>query len=182
MFLKVSRFGRLLSFCSLLALTPACSVHKLTGEVMSEYTNQHLRPYLLSRQDLDMACELGVSMGSFILSFEQFWPELEDSNRRPVELASIPTLATAALCAEEEATEAALSSLRALRFAGGSEGDLRLAFSQSAQDARIVQKRAHARAALRYYEAFQRSERLFKTSCPEDEGEELGLLFGLIAG
>ena len=66
-FLKVSRFGRLLSFCSLLALTPACSVHKLTGEVMSEYTNQHLRPYLLSRQDLDMACELGVSMGSFIL-------------------------------------------------------------------------------------------------------------------
>ena len=162
----------------------ACSIHKMTGEVMTEYTVEHLSPHLLMSEDLEMACELGISMGPFILSFGQFWPDHEDSGGRMLDQAAVPTLATAALCSEEAAVEAELRSLRVLRGARAAESEAaRLLVSERAQDARIVQKRAHARAARRYYAAYQRSARLYpEARCPEGEREELTLLFGLISG
>ena len=117
----------------------ACSVHTLTGNTMSDYTAEHLAPYILGSDDLEMACELGISMGGFLLSFERVMDT-------PPDEAGIATLLTAAQCSEQKAWEEELRGARALKLGQGSE----------LRDAQISQMRAHGRAARRYYEAYRR--------------------------
>ena len=115
-----------------------CSIHKMTGNTMIDYTLDHLTPYILGTEDVGMACELGVSMGPFLMSFERVID-------RP-DQASVATMVTAALCAEQKAWDEELRALRAFK-------DQRVA---EYKDARIAQKRAHGVAAHRYYLAYQR--------------------------
>ena len=97
-------FGALMIIATTLS---GCSIHAMTGDVMTEYTTEHLTPYLLGTDDLDMACELGVSMGQFLLSFERV-------TSRP-DQAAVSTMTTAALCAELAVSREELRGLRALK-------------------------------------------------------------------
>lgn len=146
-----------------------CSVYSLTGKTMTEYTVDHLAPHVLATQDLEMACEMGVSLGPFLMSFA-----------RPIEAephkAAVPTFLTAALCADFRTWEAELTYLRAIKQQQ----------SAASQDARIVKKRANRDAAQRYWKAYQHMTALYGKGdqCPEDleEVDELTMLMGLIAG
>ncbi len=143
-----------------------------TGDVMSGYTVDHMVPYLMASGDVDMACETGVSMGAFLMSFEQV-------SKRP-NRAALVTLLSAGMCAEARAWDAELARLRALH------GDRPVA----AQDARIVEVRAHALAARRYHRAYERLVAAFGPpgtgKCPTLHGSDsllylLGLSAGLLA-
>mgnify|MGYP000088388029 CR=1 FL=1 len=155
----------LLISCVSLSIS-ACSIHGMTGNVMSEYTVKHLSPYVLGTQDLSMACEMGASMGPFLLSFERV-------SDRP-DMAAIPTFMTAALCAEQVVWEAELRALRAERSANASEY----------KDALVAQKRAHGVVALRYYNAYLRMQRLFGEDCAKvkNADDQLVLLLGMMGG
>jgi hypothetical protein len=152
---------------SALAISGAgCSVHALTGDTMSEYTTLHLTPYLLSKRDVSMACEVGVSLGPYLLSFERV--------TTPPDQAAVSTLVTAALCAEQESWTEELRALRAFRAGDAAES----------QDARVAQRRAHGLAAARYAAAYDRMTQLYPEGpCAElDETGELTTLLGLLAG
>ena len=134
---------------------------------MIDYTLDHLTPYILGTEDVGMACELGVSMGPFLMSFERVID-------RP-DQASVATMVTAALCAEQKAWDEELRALRAFK-------DQRVA---EYKDARIAQKRAHGVAAHRYYLAYQRMVSRYGVTCKEEEvGEidQLTMVMGMIAG
>ncbi|MCB9536224.1 MAG: hypothetical protein H6704_08160 [Myxococcales bacterium] len=153
----------------LAALATGCSLKAMTGDMMSEYTVDELTPFLLASDDLGMACETGVSMGSYLMSFER----VTDAPNK----AAVSTLVTAGACAQIEAWEAELRSLRALH-AGDAAG---------AQDARIAEKRANAVAARRFYRAWKYLVAEYGVpgeTCPEleDESDELIWLLGMLAG
>ncbi len=154
-----------MSLVSLLSLS-ACSIHGMTGDVMSDYTVKHLSPYVLGTSDLTMACEMGSSMGPFLLSFERVTDQPD--------MAAIPTFMTAALCAEQVVWEAAL---RAIRAENAGE-------AAAYKDALVAQKRAHGVVAHRYYSAYQRMNRLFGERCAdlENEDQQLVMLLGLMGG
>lgn len=152
-------------------LGSGCSVNKLTGDTLSQYTADHLAPYVLGTDDVGMACEMGVSMGPLLLSFERV--------TAPPDYAAVPTLVTAALCAEQQVWEEELRSVRAYRAQQVAEYT----------DALTAQKRAHGVAASRYWRAYQRVDHLFPESmyvsgaCPElNELDELTMVMGLISG
>jgi hypothetical protein len=142
--------------------------HRSTGGIMSSYTEQHMVPYMMASDDLAMSCETGVSMGSFLMSFERVTD--------PPERAGLVTLLAAGMCAEAEAWEAELRQLRAVWEGRASE----------ARDARIAEQRHHALAASRFFRAHQRLEHAFGPigeGCPElDEEDEIFYLLGLSAG
>ncbi|MDF1565612.1 MAG: hypothetical protein P1V51_21420 [Deltaproteobacteria bacterium] len=144
------------------------TLYRQTGKVMSGYTVEHMVPALMSDDDVGMACETGVSMGGFLMSFERVTDVPEQ--------AGSVTMLSAAMCAEAEAWEAELRGLRALH-----EGR-----ATAAQDARIAEKRAHSLAARRFLRAFELSEAAFGEvggACPKlDEGEGAFYLLGLSAG
>ena len=144
----------------------ACSRHSLVGSTMTDYTVNHLAPYLLSSDDMRMACELGVSMGPYLLSFERVMKAPDE--------AGIPTLVTAALCAELRVWEQDLRATRAFKQQQVSEY----------KDALISQKRAHSDAARRYYQAYVRMQRHYGETCVEDASrhDELAMLLGFVAG
>lgn len=142
-----------------------------TGDIMSGYAEQHMFPYLMASDDLSMACETGVSMGAFLMSFER----VTDPPRR----AALVTLLSAGMCAEAEAWESELRQLRAVREGASSE----------AQDARLAEQRSHALAASRFAAAWEQFEGAFGPAgegCPELEGNDqilylLGLSSGMLA-
>jgi len=141
----------------------------MTGDVMSEYASDHMLPYLLAYGDTDVACATGQAMGSFLNSFERVTD--------PPHSAAIPTLVSAATCAQNTAWEADLRALRAIK-----EGRV-----NDAKDARVVEKIAHSVAARRLSEAYQRTISLYKDpadGCPSFDGskEELVWLMGMLAG
>jgi len=115
-----------------------------------------------------MACETGVSMGAFLMSFERVTD--------PPHKAALVTLLAAGMCAEADAWEADLLQLRAVR-----DGQ-----SSDARDARIAKQRHHAVAAERFYAAYLQAEAHFGGlggTCPElEEGEEILYMLGLSAG
>ena len=155
--------------CALLALASCQSaVYSTTGKVMSAYAVDHILPSMMQSDDVGMACETGVSMGSFLMSFER----VAD---RP-DKAALVTLMSAGMCAEGEAWEAELTQLRALRDSRASE----------AQDARIREKEAHYTAARRFHEAYQRLVSAYgdpTIQCPSlQPADEIIFLLGLSAG
>jgi hypothetical protein len=115
-----------------------------------------------------MASETGVSMGSYLLSFERV--------TSPPRRAAISTMLSAAQCADELAWQEELRGLRAIF-----KGD-----AHEAQDARIAEKRAHAVAAARYHRAFVSLVAAYGVPaelCPElDREDEILWLLGLLAG
>lgn len=166
------RTALVVSLCCVGSLT-GCrgTLYRQTGKMMSGYTVDHMVPAMMADEDVGMACETGVSMGSFLMSFERV-------TQVPKQAGSV-TMLSAAMCAEATAWDEELRGLRALH-----EGR-----STEAQDARIAEKRAHAVAAKRFLRAFQLSEEAFGKvggTCPKLAPEDgafflLGLSAGLLA-
>jgi hypothetical protein len=153
-----------------LAAAPGCQrmIYRSTGDVMGSYAVDHMVPEMMASDDLAMACETGVSMGGFLMSFGRV--------TRAPDKAALVTLLSAGMCAEAEAWEADLRQVRALRDGRAAE----------ARDARIAAQRAHAVAAARFHGAFQRLTAAYGPPgeiCPRlaDDDEVLYLL-GLSAG
>lgn len=143
-------------------------LYSQTGSVMSGYTVDHMVPYVMQSDDVSMACEMGVSMGTFLLSFGR----VTDAPNA----GGVVTMLSAAMCAEGDAWEEELRGLRAIRNEDAS----------AAQDARISEKRAHQIAAQRFHAAFQMAEAQWGTvgdGCPElEEKHELIYMLALSAG
>jgi hypothetical protein len=144
-------------------------LYSQTGDVTANFAVEHMTPYVLATDDADAACMTGVALGNFTMAFERV-------TDRP-DLAALSALVSAAICAEGQAWEAELESIRASR-AGRAD---------DAQDARLQEKRLHARAARRYHAAWQRLVAAWGTpggDCPELETrpEKALYLMGLIAG
>lgn len=149
-----------------LALT-GC-VNQITGDVMSDYSSEHLIPYVLEHGDTGMACETGVSLGHFLASFARV---TDDPHR-----AAIPTLLSAGVCAQQAAFEADLRSRRAF-FRG---------IPSEALDARTEEQRHNLIAARRFHEAWTRTVAQYGEpgeKCPELEEryDELVYLLGLVS-
>lgn len=155
-----------LSFSLTLFWSLGCSVHSMTGSVISEYTVDHLIPHVLSTDDLDMACEMGSSMGPFLLSFERVTD--------PLDQAAVPTFMTSAMCAEKRVWQAEVRALLAERARQVPE----------MRDALIVQRREHAVTASRYFAAYSHMKKLLGEGCERLDGPqtELTMLLGLMGG
>jgi hypothetical protein len=136
--------------------------------MMSSYAVEHVMPFTMAASDVGMACETGVSMGYFLISFGRVTDEPDK--------AALVTLLPAGMCAEGEAWEQELRAARALREQRATE----------AQDARMVEKQRHAVAAKRFHGAWLRLVAAFGEpgeQCPEfEENDEALYLLGLNAG
>ena len=60
----------ILALITSLGLSGCSSVYGLTGDVLSSYAVEHMAPYVLSSEDMYMACEDGRSIGNLLMSFE----------------------------------------------------------------------------------------------------------------
>ncbi len=146
-----------------------CSMHALTGDMLNDFTVQHMTPYLMSTDDVGIGCETGVSLVSMVLAYDRV--------TKPANKAAVGSLATAASCAQEVAWENELRQIRAVKAGNASE----------AKDARIAEKRAHGQAAARFYRAYQRTVAHYGEpggECPklEHESDEITYLLGLTSG
>jgi len=151
------------------ALISGCSLHAMTGDMMSEYTWLHVNPYLLSTDDTGMACETATGTNGMLLAYSR----VTDTPHK----AAIGVYLTSAGCAEAKAWEAELETLRALR-AGKSE---------VAMDARARQKRALGQSAHRLYASWNHMISHYgdpAQGCPEfdDDSDELAWFMGNLAG
>lgn len=167
-----SSLRRPLHSLTLLLLTSllfgGCSLHKMTGDMLSEYAVEHLNPFMLAFGDTQMACELAQSLGGQMLSYERV-------TDRPNK-AGVVVMASAGICTEQQAWAEELRSLRAIKRADAA----------GAQDARIEEKRLHLLAAQRFQLAFDYMEAQFgavSDKCPKfkDQSDELTWLLGSIA-
>ncbi len=144
-------------------------IYKMTGNTMGGYAAEHLVPYMMASDDVNMACQTGVSLGSFLMSFERV-------NASP-DRAALVSLQAAGMCAEAKAWEAELRRLRAASDRRPSE----------AQDALTEEKREHQIAAHRFYDAYRRLAAFVgpaeSNGCPKiDADDEVLYLLGLSAG
>ena len=162
---------RLASLAVALSPSVGCKgfMYSQTGAVTTGFAVDHMTPWMMSRDDVDLACQTGSGLGEFTASFER----VTDRPDKAVLSAWVP----AASCAEAAAWEAELRGMRALR-----EGQV-----SEAQDARLDEKRMHERAARRYYTAWTRLVAAYGepgTACPEfeDRNDEALYLLGLISG
>lgn len=149
-------------------LGAGCSLQAMTGDMLTEYTVQHLNPFMLELGDLGMACEIAQSLGGQLLSYERV-------TDRPNK-AGVATMASAGSCIEAEAWEHELRGLRAIKRADAGE----------AQDARIAEKGLHAVAARRFYMGYGYLVHQYGEpggKCPKfkDETDELTWLLGSIS-
>lgn len=144
------------------------TMQSTTGDVMSDYSTRHLIPWVLASGDTGIACETGVSMVSFLVSFERVTD--------PPYGAAIPTLLSAGICAQEQAYEADLASRRAIRRAD----------VPAAKDARYLEKRFNVVAARRFLSAWEATVSMFGepgAGCPDFETryEELVYTLGMVS-
>ncbi len=147
----------------------SCSIYGMAGDKVSEYSLEHVAPYLMGTDDLAMGCATGEAMTGVLLSFSR----VTDS---PDKVAAA-TFLTAGLCAEFDAREHELAGLRAVKAGNSSE----------AQDALIAEKRAHALAAKRYYKGANHLVAAYGEigdKCPkfEDDNDQLIYMIGLLSG
>lgn len=147
----------------------SCSIYGMAGDKVSEYSLEHVAPYLMGTDDLAMSCATGEAMTSVLLSFSR----VTDS---PDKIAAA-TFLTAGLCAEFDAREYELAGMRAVK-----EGR-----SAEAQDALIAEKRAHALAAKRYFKGANHLVAAYGeigNKCPkfEDDNDQLIYMVGLLSG
>jgi hypothetical protein len=135
---KLSKPAITVLLLSMLALQGCTPVYKTTGDVLVSYGRAEMTPYLLTYDDLDMACATGEAMTPFLVSFESV-------NANPTRLAVL-TNSMAAVCAQERALEHELRYIRAIQNGQAAE----------ARDARTLQKRYSSVAGARLYESYQR--------------------------
>lgn len=153
-----------------LTLQGCTAIYKATGDILVNYGRAEMTPYLLTYNDLDMACATGESLTPFLVSFESV-------NANPTRLAVL-TNSMAALCAQQRALEQELRYVRALQNGLAAE----------ASDARTLQKRYSAVAGARLYESHQRSlaeyGEVTDKRCPRlrTDFDEMVFMIGLLNG
>ncbi|MBS8239818.1 hypothetical protein DYI22_04800 [Marinobacter lipolyticus] len=145
-------------------------MYKTTGDVMQGFSKNHTVPYLLESSDLAMGCAMSEATAPLLMSFGRVTSE-------PDQLAVMLYL-SAGGCAEEQAREYELQGLAALRAMN----------ADTAEDAMIRQKRAHATAAKRYFRGWQHHNTFYgepgNGECPDfdDDLDEFIYLAGLLSG
>ncbi len=154
-----------------LAALPGCGmVYKTTGDVLVSYGRAEMVPYLMTYQDVGMACATGEALTPLLLSFESVGSD-------PDKLATL-VYTVAATCTESMALEEELRYMRAVK-----EGRV-----NEAQDARSRQKELAEISARRQYEAYRRSFVEFGEAdngkCPRlrSDFDELVWMIGQISG
>ena len=152
-----------------LTLFSGCSIQKMAGEAVIEYTHDQAVPYLMAQGDLASACQMGQSLGPVLASFSRV--DLQPQN------IGIATHMAAGMCAEFDQRTAELARLRALHENRTSE----------AQDALIREKQGHRLAALRMIQAYEDAMMTFgdmSQQCRhfENTTDELLSLLGLASG
>jgi hypothetical protein len=154
-----------------LALLQGCSIYKLAGDQIIQFSKGEMVPYLLTYDDTQMSCSAGEALTPLLMTFEAV-------GSNPNQMAIIVFTASG-MCAETEALEQELRYLRAVKLQQVSE----------AQDARIAQKRWHELAARRQYAAHQRFL-LYYGEMPagqcsknlDSDFDQLMYMVGLVAG
>lgn len=169
-----SSHQRLCRFAGLLALAlmlQGCSIiYKTTGDILVSFGRSEMTPYLLTYDDVEMACTTGTAFTPFLASFEQ----VHSSPERLVVL----TYSMAAVCAQEQALEQTLRYMRAMDH--GRAG--------VARDARTQEKHYSKLAASRLYESHRRAVRAYgeptENSCPRlrTDFDELVFMVGWLNG
>ncbi len=145
-------------------------IYKTTGDVLINFGQDEMLPYMMTQEDAAMGCAIGESMTPLLMSFQRV-------GSNPDKL-GVLVYVTASTCAEERALEEELRYSRALQAGNTNE----------ARDARTNQKRYHAMAAERQYEAYKRLSREYKRmdddTCPRlrNDFDELVWMVGLIGG
>ena len=151
-------------------LLSGCSIQKMAGEKVLDFTHDEAIPYLMAQGDIGAACSMGQSMGPVVSSMSRL--ELEPDN------IGIATNMAAGMCAENEQRAAELDRMRAL-YEGKTE---------AAQDAMIREKQGHRLAALRMVQAYENAVKVYgdfdADHCPsyESSTDELLSLLGLSSG
>lgn len=157
--------------CIVLSLSlSSCSMYEMTGDTMTSFAVDHALPQNMTGGDIEMSCTGGMSQAPLLDAFGRVLDE-------PPHRAKILTYSSSGMCAELQGWEAELARLRAVREGRTAE----------AQDARIVEKRAHLAAALRNQTAYVHTVEAYGEpgqGCPELETEhdELLYLLGLSSG
>jgi len=147
-------------------------LHKMTGDVMTGYAQQHNTPYVLAMTDVGMACSLGESVDPLLYSFSRV-------THAPEKTGSL-MLGLSGVCMEQETAAEELRYLRADYRGNTSE----------MRDARESMQRKYGVMAERRLMAYERMLRGFNykpepgSSCPTfyTDQDEITFLLGLAAG
>lgn len=155
------------------ALTGCGMIYKTTGDVLVGYGEADMMPYVLTNNDVPMACGMGKSLTPLLMSFESVGSD-------PDKL-GVMVYTTAATCSDAHALDAQLRYMRDIK-----SGDV-----TDAQDARIVQKRWAAISASRQWTAYKRALKAYggmkDGQCPDLDSDfdqtvwMVGMLSGLQA-
>ena len=144
---------------------------KPTGDAVTLMGEAHVTPYLLTTDDLEAGCAGAEALGGLIGSIGRV-------TEQPYELMVMLGLAGGG-CEEARAFEKELEYLRAIR---AQQPD-------NAQDALVLQKRHHLKAARRYYKAWldvidYNNGKEVGGKCPEliQEFDQIVWLAGMVAG
>lgn len=172
----LSRLPLRAALCLALLFSAGCAVNPIystTGKVMTGYAENYNTPYVLSLADPDMSCSMGTALDPLVYSFKT----VTDT---PYKTGSLLMLLSAN-CAEEQAWNANLRSLRAERAGNVSE----------AEDARTESKRWQAITARRRLESFHEAMKAYdydytnpNVECPDldTDQDELTFMLGLLTG
>ncbi len=176
MFIKKSRgafnnklvlFGVISLVYSLSACTP---IYRTSGNVIADFAEGQMVPYVLTRDDTDMACETGISLNYFITSFGHVGAS--------VEKLAIFQNSLAAFCSDELAAEAEADYYRALYKKDALD----------AKDSLVRLQRLRKLSAKRQYQAYLDGQAVFSErdadGCPvlETDIDELSWLMSLMSG
>ena len=166
------RFRNVVLLCacalSIVALG-GCSMQKMAGNAVIEYSHDEAIPYLMSQGDLASACQMGQAMGPVLMSFHRVGLD-------PAQI-GIGTHMAAGMCAEMDQREHELARYRALYEQRSTE----------AQDALVREKQAHSLAASRMILAYENAVAAYgdlSEKCPEykNDTDALLSLLGLASG
>ncbi|BAP14666.1 MAG: hypothetical protein AOY29_10015 [Alcanivorax borkumensis] len=155
---------------AILALQGCGVVYKATGDVLVSFGRSEMLPYMMTYDDVRMACVTGEAQTPLLMSFERVGSD-------PSKLGAM-VFTVAATCAEQIALDAELRYMRSVKDGRVSE----------AQDARIEQKRWSAIAANRQYKAYNYMMQAFGEvkdgECPNmnNDFDEMVWLVGNISG
>ena len=168
---KMLRHSRLaLVGGAIMALQGCGVIYKSTGDILISFGRSEMLPYMMTYNDVRMACVTGEAQTPLLMSFERV-------GSHPEKLGAM-VFTTAATCAEQIALDSELRYMRAVKDGRVNE----------AQDARIEQKRWSAVAAQRQYTAYQNMMEAFgeqkEGECPKlkSDFDEMVWLVGNISG
>ena len=145
-------------------------IYKTTGDILVNFSEDEMMPYMMMQEDTAMGCALAESTTPLLMSFQRVGSSPEKLG--------VMVYVTASTCAEEKALEEELRYTRALKAGDVSE----------ARDARANQKRHHALAAKRQYQAWRHLVDVYREMdddrCPRlrSDFDELVWMVGLIGG